>query len=55
VAVVTEENKSSNDKGDNNHGKWRDTENNGKKYSEKMAETTQASGMTIKMEQELQG
>jgi hypothetical protein len=36
----------------NNHGKWRDTENNGKKGSEKLAETTQASGMTIKMEQE---
>jgi hypothetical protein len=55
VAVVTENNKSSNDKSDNNHGKWRDTKNNGKQDSEKMAKTIQASGMTIEMEQVWQG
>jgi hypothetical protein len=40
----------------NNHGKWRDTKNNGKEdHSDKMEERTQSSGMTIKMEQEWQG
>jgi ABC-type protease/lipase transport system fused ATPase/permease subunit len=54
VALVTENNKSGNEKSDNNHGKWRDTKNNGKEDSEKMAERTQASGMTIKREQQWQ-
>jgi hypothetical protein len=44
-----ENNKSGNDTSDKNHGKWRDTKNNGKEDCEKMAERiTQESGMTKK-------
>jgi hypothetical protein len=62
AALVTENNKSGNEKGDNNHGKWRDTKNNGKEDSEKMAERTsvrddnrngaRVAGIKIKFEQQ---